>query len=354
MHIGIPREIKPWEGRVALLPSAVRELVADGHAVSVEHDAGIHSGYSDAQYEAAGAAMCADAASLYGAAELIVKVKEPVAGDLELLRPEHLLFCYLHLAALPGLTRQLQDIGVTAVAFETVEDAGRLPLLAPMSEIAGRVAVQAGARLLHAGEGGKGILLGGITGTARGRVTVLGAGSAGTAAARVAHSLGAELTVFDINGDALGRIGRDFPGATTCFASAEEISAALPGTDLLVGAVLVPGARAPRVVTREMVRQMQAGSVIVDIAIDQGGCIETIRPTDYTQPTYLEDGIIHMGVTNLPGAVPRTASQALSGAILPWVAMLAERRLDEVPALRAGVNVRGGELVHPAVRKAME
>ncbi len=354
MQIGIPREIKPWEGRVALLPSAVRELVADGHVVHVEQGAGAHSGHADAQYLAAGASLCADAASLYAASELVVKVKEPVAGDLAHLRSDHLLFCYLHLAALPELTRKLQDIGLTAVAFETVEEDGRLPLLAPMSEIAGRVAVQAGARLLHAGEGGKGLLLGGVTGTARGRVTVLGAGSAGTAAARVAHSLGAELTVFDISSEALGRIARDIPGASTCFASEADISAALPGTDLLVGAVLVPGARAPRVVSRDMVRSMEAGSVIVDIAIDQGGCIETIRPTDYTQPTYQQDDIIHMGVTNLPGAVPRTASQALSGAILPWVAMLAEGRLDTVPALRAGINVRGGELVHPGVRKAME
>lgn len=349
MKIGVPLEIKPMEARVALVPGAVAELVQSGHAVALQAGAGQLSGYQDEDYRKAGALILGDAAALYGWADLIVKVKEPVAGDLALLEERHLLFCYLHLAPNPALTRHLQAIGLTAIAFETVAERGQLPLLAPMSEIAGRVAVQAGVHYLHRSMGGKGVLLGGVPGADNGRVVVLGAGIAGRNAAKLAAALGAHVTAFDRSPDALRAVEAIASNITGLFAYPDAIAAEIAQADLVIGAVLIPGAAAPRVVTREMVRAMPDGGFIADISIDQGGCIETMRATDYRDPVYLEEGVWHMGVTNMPGAVPRTASQALSGAILPYVKKLASGDWKSVPSLVDGVNVAAGQVVHPAL-----
>lgn len=349
MRIGIPAEIKPKEGRVALVPAACGELVKAGHEVFVQSGAGRLSGFSDAAYQAAGVQIAESAQSLYHAAELIVKVKEPIAGDLQWLRKEHLLFCFLHLAPNPELTQALCSIGLTAIAFETVEEAGRLPLLAPMSEIAGRVGVQVGAHLLHASLGGKGILLGGVPGAERGKVVVLGAGMSGMRAAETAAGMGAHVVVYDKYAEPLRRVCQLSPLITGKFAYADAIADDLRRADLLIGAVLIPGAKAPKLVTEAMVKQMEPGSVIVDIAIDQGGCVETIRPTTYLEPTYLVHEVIHMGVTNMPGAVPHTSTQALCGAILPYVQLLAAGQWQQHKGLLAGVNVAAGKVVHPAL-----
>jgi alanine dehydrogenase len=349
MHIGIPREIKTLEGRVALVPDAFAELARHGHRVLVEQGAGRASGYDDEAYRAAGAEVVAEADALYAAAELIVKVKEPVGPELERLRPDHLLFSYLHLAANPALLRGLLDIGLTAVAFETVAEGGALPLLAPMSDVAGRIATQVGAHLLHAPKGGKGLLLGGLPGAARGHVVVLGAGVAGGNAARVAADLGARVTVFDRQRDKLEHMRALGPNVTGLYPFHAALARAVAEADLFVGAVLIPGAKAPRLVGEDMVRTMQPGSVVVDISIDQGGCVETIRPTTWAEPTFEWEGVVHFGVTNMPGAVPRSASQALSASLLPYVLPLAAPDWREVPSLAAGVNVAAGQVVHPAL-----
>jgi alanine dehydrogenase len=353
MRIGVPKEIKPFEGRVALVPEAVGELIRAGHEVYVQAGAGEKSGYPDSAYSVQGVQIMSDAAALYGQAQLIVKVKEPIAPEYDLLRPEHVLFSYLHLAAVPELARVLLQKGLTAVAFETVMVQGHLPLLAPMSEIAGRLAVQLGAHLLHAPMGGRGILLGGLPGTERGRVVVLGAGEAGGAAVAAAAALGAEITVFARSRDSLARMCQIGPNVTALHSSHSAIAAVVAQADLLVGAVLIPGARTPYLVTRAMVRSMRPGSVIVDISVDQGGCIETIHPTDYKNPTYVEEGVIHFGVTNMPGAVPRTATQALSGVIAAYVARLARPGWEQDAALYAGINVQAGRVVHPAVAASL-
>lgn len=349
LKIGVPKEIKPMEGRVSLVPSAVAEIVHNRGLVYVEKGAGEQSGFYDQQYRKAGATVVDSADALFAAAEMIVKVKEPVADDLKRLRSEHLLFCFLHLAANKTLLEELKKRGLLAIAFETVESKGSLPLLMPMSEVAGRVAVQSAVHWLHASMGGRGILLGGATATERGQVTVLGAGTAGTFAIKEAAAMGANITVFDLNPDALRRVRELGPNVTGLYSSQGDIERVLKTTDLLIGAVLVPGAAAPKLVSRDMVKGMPEGSVIVDIAIDQGGCVETIRPTDYRQPTYVEEGVVHMGVTNLPGAVPRTSSEALSAAILPYVVQLAQGKLKSSPALKAGINVENGKVVHPAL-----
>jgi alanine dehydrogenase len=353
MRIGIPQEIKPLEGRVALTPDAAGELVHAGNEVYLQAGAGEKSGYPDSAYSARGIQILPDAAALYGRAQLLVKVKEPIASEYDLLRPEHVLFSFLHLAAVPELARTLIQKGLTALAFETVEVKGHLPLLAPMSEIAGRLAVQIGAHLLHAPLGGRGILLGGLPGTELGRVVVLGAGEAGGAAVAAAAALGAEVTVFARARDSLVRMRQLGSNVTALHSYQSAIAAAVEQADLLIGAVLIPGARAPHLVTRAMVRSMRPGSVLVDISVDQGGCIETIRPTDYTSPTYVEAGVIHFGVTNMPGAVPRTATQALSGAIAPFVARLAQPGWEQDAGLSAGINVQGGRIVHPAVAASL-
>lgn len=349
MRVGIPKEIKPKEGRVGLIPHGVAELIHHGHEVFVQQGAGELSGFSDQDYLAVGGQLCSNAESLYQNGELIIKVKEPVAGDLACLRKDHLLFCYLHLAPNKALTDSLLKTGLTAVAFETVEQGGRLPLLKPMSLIAGRVAIDAGSHYLHQSMGGRGVLLGGVPGTDRGHVVIIGGGVAGSSAAMTAANMGANVTVFDNREEALSQAATLGENVTARYAYRESIAEALPEADLVVGAVLITGAKAPRIVTRDMVRSMPNKSLIVDISIDQGGCVETIRPTDYENPVYEEEGVLHMGVTNMPGAVPRTASQALSGAILPYALDLADGLLDQRDALKAGVNVRDGQLVHPAL-----
>lgn len=349
MRIGVPKEIKPLEGRVSLIPDAVAELVRHGHQVLLQSGAGEASGYADALYAAAGATIVDSAEAVY-AAEMMVKVKEPIEGDLALLRADQLLFSFLHLAAAPALTQRLCDIGLTALAFETLQlSNGALPLLAPMSDIAGRLSVQIGTHLLHRPQGGKGILLGGLPGTPRGRVVILGAGNAGSNAAAMAAGIGAEVVVFDKNSDKLARMRALGDNVTGLYAYADSIAEQVARADLLVGAVLITGQKAPHLVSAEQVATMQPGSVIIDISVDQGGCIATIRPTDYRQPTYIEHGVVHFGVTNMPGAVPRSASQALSAAILPWVEQIATAGWRESSTLRSAINVEAGKPVHPAL-----
>nr|NIP73126.1 alanine dehydrogenase [Gammaproteobacteria bacterium]NIR98092.1 alanine dehydrogenase [Gammaproteobacteria bacterium]NIT63782.1 alanine dehydrogenase [Gammaproteobacteria bacterium]NIV20733.1 alanine dehydrogenase [Gammaproteobacteria bacterium]NIY32362.1 alanine dehydrogenase [Gammaproteobacteria bacterium] len=298
MRIGIPKEIKVLEGRVALIPDACAHLVRHGHEVYVQSGAGELSGFPDGQYRELGVQVVDGAAALYEAAELVVKVKEPQPAELELLRSDHTLFCYLHLAALPDLARGLQDIGLLAIAFETVAEDGVLPLLRPMSDIAGRLAVQIGTHLLHQPHGGRGILLGGLPAAPRGDVVVIGAGSAGGNAAALAAAMGADVTVFDRKWEKLEHMRALGANVTALYPYHHTIDRAVRNADLLVGAVLVPGARAPRVITREMMQSMKTGSVLVDISVDQGGCAETTRPTTYEAPTYVEEGVTHFAVTN--------------------------------------------------------
>jgi alanine dehydrogenase len=336
VRIGIPREIKQGEYRVAATPGMVEAMVADGHAVLVEQ------GIDDVGYGEAGAELVSDVWD----AELIFKVKEPQLSEVKKMHEGQLLFSFLHLAANRPLTEALLKKGVTAIAFETVtDDAGRLPLLTPMSEIAGRFAAQRGALLLQVIEGGKGLLLGGVPGVFPGRVVVLGAGIVGTEAARVALGLGAEVIVLDKNLERL----RTFEGVETRFSTPESVREAVVSADMVVGAVLVPGGKAPQIVTREMVGAMEEGSVLVDVAIDQGGCCETSRPTSHAEPTYREEGVVHYCVTNIPGAVPKTATAALGNATLPFLLQLAGEGWEKNSHLQAGVNLHGGEIVHPGV-----
>lgn len=355
MRIGVPKEIKPQEGRVALIPPAAGEVVKAGHEVILQSGAGEGAGYGDEEYRKIGARIVPDAKSLYGEAQMVLKVKEPLEAEYPLLRPDHTLFSYLHLAADPRLTRALRDIGLTAVAFETVEVDGRLPLLAPMSDIAGRIAIHIGATLLHSYNGGRGALLGGLASSERGRVVILGAGVAGGSAAAVAAALGAQVTVFARHRETLERMHALGPNVTALPSYAELVEQAVLETDLLIGAVLIPGAKAPKLVSAEQVRRMKPGSAIIDISVDQGGCIETTRPTTYEHPTYLYEGVVHFGVTNMPGAVPRTASQALSTALTPFVLRLASVGAAGVasdPVLAGGLNVAGGRIVHPRVAES--
>ena len=354
MHIGIPKEIKANEGRVVLIPPAAGELVRHSHEVSLQSGAGLGSGYSDEDYRRVGVHIVEDAADLYGGAEMILKVKEPIEPEYDLLREDHLLFSFLHLAAIPELARVLKNKGLTAVAFEAVAVNGKLPVLAPMSEIAGRLAVHIGTTLLHGHHGGRGLMLGGLPSSERGHVVVVGAGKAGGGAASVAAQLGARVTVFDHSLESLTRIHALGPNVTGLPAYQSLIAEAVYDADLLVGAVLIPGARAPRTVTADMVAKMKPGSVIVDVSVDQGGCVETIRPTSYENPTYVQDGVIHFGVTNIPGAVPRTSSQALSSALLPHALRLASEQGLSDPVMRDAVNVANGQIVHPAVAAALE
>jgi len=351
MKIAVPREIKPLEGRVALVPECCGHLVNQGHQVYVQQGAGLKSGFSDQEYEQHGVRLLPDAGSVYDTAELVVKVKEPYGDEPERLREGQLLFCYLHLAPAPELTRRLLDSGVTAIAFETVQQAdGSLPLLAPMSDIAGRVAVQVGTGLLHAPQGGKGILLGGVAAAERGRVTVIGAGHVGANSVRLAAAMGAEVTVFDRNPaklDAMRQVGNN---VTALFPYDDAMGAAVAASDLLIGAVLVPGARAPHVVSTDQIRGMDPGSVVVDVSVDQGGCIQTTRPTTYADPTYQVGGVTHFCVTNMPGGVPRTASKALCASVMPYLLRLSSPDWRDDAALARGVNVDRGEVVHPALK----
>lgn len=352
MDIGVPKEIKDREYRVGLSPSSVRALCDRGHRVFVETQAGAGAGFSDADYEGAGASLVAEAAAAWDRT-LVVKVKEPLPSEYGYLQRDRLLFAYLHLAAVPELARALVAAGTIAIAYETVCLAdGRLPLLAPMSIIAGRLAVQLGARYLERAQGGRGILLGGVPGVAPGTVVILGGGTVGTEAARIAVGFGARVQILDISVDRLTFLETLFGSRVELLhSSASSIEAAVPGADLLVGCVLVPGRRAPILVSRQLVARMGPGSVILDVAVDQGGCIETLHPTSHSAPTYVEAGVVHCGIPNLPGAVPHTATQALNHSTLSYVLALADGGLEALerdPALAAGLTSKGGRLVHPA------
>ncbi|HEY6546078.1 MAG TPA: alanine dehydrogenase [Dokdonella sp.] len=352
MRIGVPSETKTLEGRVALVPAACADLVRRGHEVYVQAGAGLKSGFKDDDYARVGVKLAADAKALYEAGELIVKVKEPIAGDLALLRKDHLLFCYLHLAAEPKLTERLLEIGLAGIAFESVQEQdGSLPLLAPMSIIAGRIATQVGTQLLHQPAGGKGKLLGGLPSTERGKVVVLGAGAAGGNSAALAAAGGANVVVFDMRQDRLAQMMALGPNVTALYPYEEQVAREVRDADLVIGAVLIPSAKAPRVVTLDMVKSMEAGSILVDISIDQGGCFETSRPTTWKEPTYVVEGVTHFCVTNMPGAVPQTSSQAICAAILPYVNRLAsDANWRAYAPLRSGINVEGGQIVHPALK----
>ncbi len=360
MRIGVPREIKTHEYRVGLAPASVREMVHRGHEVIVETGAGNGMGAPDASYEAAGARIAPDVATVFGEADMIVKVKEPQPQECAMLRPDQILFTYLHLAADVAQTKGLIDAGCIAIAYETVTDArGRLPLLAPMSEVAGRMSLQVGAHCLEKEQGGAGVLLGGVPGVAAARVVIIGGGVAGTNAARMAMGLEAHVTVIDRSLDQLYALDLQFgPKLNTIFSTVDAIETHVAGADLVVGSVLVPGAAAPKLVTRDMVKQMRPGSVLVDISIDQGGCFETSRPTTHAQPTYVEEGVVHYCVTNMPGAVAKTSTQALNNATLPFALALADKGVKQAladdPYLRAGLNVYKGAVTYQAVAEALE
>ena len=359
MKIGVPKEIKTHEYRVGLTPAGARELTLHGHTVLVEQNAGAGIGCDDDVYRAAGAAVLATAEEVFARADMIVKVKEPQPWEIGRLRPGQILFTYLHLAADKAQTEGLIRSGATCIAYETVTDAyGTLPLLAPMSEVAGRMAVQVGAHCLEREQGGAGILLGGVPGVPPAKVLVLGGGVAGTNAARMAVGLEASVTIVDRSLRRLNELDLQFGArATTLFATAAAIEHAALAADLVIGAVLVPGAAAPKLLTRDMVRRMRPGSVLVDIAIDQGGCFETSRPTTHAAPTYVDEGVVHYCVTNMPGAVARTSTFALTNATLPFVLALAEkggeRALTEDPFLCAGLNIHAGHITHHAVAQAL-
>jgi alanine dehydrogenase len=357
MRIGVPKEVKTHEYRVGMTPTSVRELVLRGHEVVVERDAGHAIGLDDDHYRGAGARVVDTAAEVFATAEMIVKVKEPQEAEIGMLRAGQILFTYLHLAPDADLTRRLLDAEIIGIAYETVSDErGGLPLLAPMSEVAGRMAIQAGAHCLEIEQGGRGTLLSGVPGVSVGRVVILGGGVVGTNAARMAMGLEASVTVIDKSLQRLYDLDMRF-GATlnTMFSTRDAIEACVAEADLLVGGVLVPGASAPRLISREMVRSMKRGSVIVDVAIDQGGCCETSRPTTHAEPTYVEEGVVHYCVTNMPGAVARTSAFALNNATLPFVIALAEkgyvRALSEDPHLRDGLNVHRGSVTCEAVAR---
>jgi alanine dehydrogenase len=355
VKIGVPKEIKTHEYRVGLTPAGVRELAIHGHQVTVERNAASGIGIADHIYRAAGAVVVDSAAEVFATADLIVKVKEPQPGEIAMLRQGQVLFTYLHLAADKAQTVGLMHTGATCIAYETVTDRmGTLPLLAPMSEVAGRMSVQVGAHCLEKEQGGAGILLGGVPGVAPAKVVVLGGGVSGTNAARMAVGLEASVTILDRSLPRLKELDLQFgPRATTLFATAETIEQQVLAADLVIGAVLVPGAAAPKLVSREMVRQMRPGSVLVDIAIDQGGCFATSRPTTHSMPTYVDEGVVHYCVTNMPGAVARTSTFALTNATLPFVIALAEKgwrkALVDDPHLLNGLNVHAGKVTYEAV-----
>ncbi len=360
MRVGVPTEIKPDEYRVALTPAGARELGEHGHEVLVQAGAGLGSGISDADYEAQGARLLPEAAAVFAEAELVLGVKEPQAGEVGLLRPDHVLFTYLHLAPAPELTKGLCDSGATCIAYETVEDArGRLPLLAPMSEVAGKIATQAGAFMLEKPLGGRGVLLGGVPGVAAANVMVIGGGVVGFNAAKIAIGMDADVFVYDRDIDRLRELDVAFAGrASTVYSSTLAIEEMLPHADLVIGAVLVHGARAPYVIKRDQLSLMRQGAVLVDVSIDQGGCFETSKPTTHSDPTYEVDGVEHYCVTNMPGAVPITSTYALTNATLPYVLALADHGVEEaiarLPGLEPGVNVAGGRVTLAAVAEGTD
>lgn len=358
MKISVPREVKAFENRVALTPAGAEILVAAGHQVVIEHDAGAGSGFADAQYHEAGAAIAADAALAWAAGDLVLKVKEPQPAEWPHLRPGAVLFTYFHFAAAKELTRAVQKAGIVAIAYETVqEDSGLLPLLLPMSEVAGRMAVQEGAKYLEKTFGGRGLLLSGVPGTPRARVMILGAGVVGANAAKIAAGIGAAVTLFDVNLERLRALSEILPpNVETLFSQPQTIRDYLTRADVVIGSVLLPGKLAPKLVTRADLQRMQPGAVLVDVAIDQGGCFETSRPTTHDAPTFVQDEIIHYCVTNMPGAVPRTSTLALTNATLPFVRQIAasgwEAACQANAALGRGLNIVQGEIVHPGVAEA--
>ncbi len=356
MIIGIPAEVKFHEGRVSCVPGSVRELVALGHSVFVQAGAGEKSGFSDAEYIKSGATVLPTAKDVWTRAEMIIKVKEPVESEYDLIQENQILYTYLHLAAVPGLVPVLIKKNVTAIAYETIQMLdGSLPLLQPMSQVAGKMSVQIGASLLECGHGGKGLLLGGVPGVRRGRVTILGGGVVGTSAAKVAIGMGAEVSIIDKSLKRLEYLEDIFGSrANFIYSTADAIRSNVRRCDLLIGAVLVPGARAPHLVTRDMVAQMEAGSVIVDVAVDQGGCVETIHGTTHENPTYVVDGVVHYGVTNMPGAVARTSTLALNSATLEYAKHIAQHGVEACrknSALLLGLNVYQGKMRHPVVAR---
>lgn len=359
MIVGVPREVKDNEYRVSLTPGGAESLLHDGHRVLLEAGAGEGSGFPDREYREGGAEIVPDAATIYAEAEMVLKVKEPLPREFGMLRPGMVLFTFLHLAADEALARALLERNVTAVGYETVQlPGGSLPLLTPMSEVAGRMAVQVGAHYLERTQGGRGVLLGGVPGVRAGSVVIIGGGTVGTNAAQMALGLGARVTVIDVNIDRLRYLDHVLSGRLNTIASnPRNITEAVRRAELLVGAVLVPGARAPLLVSEEMIASMAPGSVVIDVAVDQGGCIETIRPTSHSAPTYTAHGIIHYAVPNMPGAVPRTSTYALSNATLPYVQQLANRGLAGAvwadPCLAKGVNTHRGHVTHRAVAEAL-
>jgi len=359
MNIGIPKEIKTREGRVAMTPIGVRTLVHHGHKVFVEKGAGIGSGMKDAAYEQAGACIVGDAKSLWDGSDMIVKVKEPIEKEYELMREDLLLFTYLHLAANERLTKELLASKITGIAYETIQmEDGSLPLLAPMSAVAGRLAIQTGCTCLEEIHCGKGILLSGVPGVHPGKVTILGAGISGINAAHIAVGMGAQVTILDISQKRLNYLEDIFHSrAVILMSNAGNVEESIIHADLVIASVLIPGAKAPHLITRDLLRKMEPGSVIVDIAIDQGGCAETSRPTTHDNPTYIEEGIVHYCVANMPGSVPRTSTYALTNATMPYVLELAtkgpDRAMKETKALRKGVNVYKGKLTNSEVAKAL-
>jgi len=354
--IGVPKEIKEQEQRIALVPSAAELLTKRGHTVLVEKSAGVGSGYPDEEYRKAGAEIVDLAKDVFARADMIVKVKEPLPAEFPLLREGQILFTYLHLAASKALTDALLESGVTAVAYETIQVGNRLPLLEPMSEIAGRMSVVMGAYFLAKHNGGSGVLLGGVPGVLPGRVVVIGGGTAGVNAARMATGLGADVTILEVDLERMRFLDITMGSAHTLYSSESHLRELMPNVDLLIGAVLVPGAKAPKLITRAMLKAMKAGSVLVDIAIDQGGCAETSRPTTHLQPTYVEEGVTHYCVANMPAAYARTATQALTNITYRYVELLADLGLEEAckkqPALIGGINTRDGKLTCRAVAEA--
>ncbi|MBU6339607.1 MAG: alanine dehydrogenase [Rickettsiales bacterium] len=359
MLIGIPKEIKDHEYRVGATPSGVRELINAGHKVIVEKNAGAAIDFLDAQYIAAGAKIVPSASEVYGKADMILKVKEPQKSECKMIRKGQIIFSYLHLAAEPELTKLLIKSGCVAVAFETVSaNDGSLPLLAPMSEVAGKLSIQAGAKALEKAQGGRGVLLGGVPGVARGKVAILGGGVSGTNAAKVAIGMGAEVTILDKSLPRMRYLSDIFGNeANVLYASLENIEKSVTDADITVGAVLIPGAAAPKLVSKNTVKKMKKGSVMVDISIDQGGCFETSKPTSHSNPTYVQDGVVHYCVTNMPGAVARTSTQALENSTLPFSLALANkgyrRALIDDKNLRNGLNVIDGKVTYKAVADAL-
>src|SRR2546430_678073 len=356
MTIGVPKEIKDQEQRVALLPSAASQLTRRGHSVLVEKNAGIGSGYPDEEYVKSGSEIVDSAEEVFSRADMIVKVKEPLEAEFSLLHKGQILFTYLHLAASKPLTEALLKSGVTAIAYETIQVNNRLPLLEPMSEVAGRMSVVMGAYFLAKYNGGSGVLLGGVPGVRPGRVVVVGGGTSGVNALRMAKGLGADVSILDVDVDRLRFLDLAMDNLHTVYSSEANLNELMPECDLLVGAVLLPGAKAPKLITRAMLRKMKPGSVLVDIAIDQGGCAETSRPTTHLQPTYIEENVIHYCVANMPAAYARTSTQALTNVTYRYIQLLADLGLEEAckqqPALIGGINTREGKLTCRAVAEA--